>query len=79
MKQQNLAAQFVVCIKNEGYLASLEQRKIYQVLPDDLAVQHGLIRVVDESGEDYLYPAERFVPIALPETVEKAFQQMFQP
>lgn len=46
---------------------------------DDLAVQHGLIRVVDESGEDCLYPAERFVPIALPETVEKAFQQMSQP
>lgn len=46
---------------------------------DDHAVQHGLIRLVDESGEDYLYPAERFVPIALPETVEKAFQQMSQP
>jgi hypothetical protein len=51
---------FVVCVKNEGYPASLELRKIYQVLPDARAVEHQMIRVIDESGEDYLYPANYF-------------------
>jgi hypothetical protein len=73
MKQHNLEAQFVVCIKNGGYPASLELRKIYQVIPDARAVEHRLIRVVDESGEDYLYPADYFVPIELPQAVEKVF------
>ncbi|MFQ5606097.1 MAG: hypothetical protein ACE5HS_22725 [bacterium] len=65
--------QFVVCIKNDSYLASLELRKIYQLLPDNDAEKHNLIRIVDESGEDYLYPADFFVPIDLPETLEKVF------
>ena len=73
MKQHNLEMQFVVCIKNEGYPASLELRKIYQVIPDARAAEHRLIRVIDESGEDYLYPADYFVPIELPQAVEKAF------
>jgi hypothetical protein len=51
----------------------LELRKIYQVIPDARAVEHRLIRVVDESGEDYLYPADYFVPIELPQAVEKVF------
>ena len=69
----SLEMQFVVCIKNEGYPASLELRKIYQVIPDARAAEHRLIRVIDESGEDYLYPADYFVPIELPQAVEKAF------
>jgi len=63
---------FVICIKNDGYPASLEPRKIYQMVPDESAEKHNLIRVVDESGDDYLYPAEFFVPIELPEAIEKA-------
>ena len=73
MKQHKLGTQFAVCIKNEGYPASLEVRKIYKVIPDTSAGKHQYIRVIDESGEDYLYPADYFVPIQLPEAVEKAF------
>jgi len=63
---------YAVCIKNEGYPASLELRKIYQVVPDKKSAMLGLIRIVDDSGEDYLYPANHFVPIKLPRAVEKA-------
>ena len=73
MEQRNLETQFVVCIRNEGYSASLELRKIYQVIPDARAAEHRLIRVIDESGEDYLYPVDYFVPIELPQAVEKVF------
>jgi len=73
MKQYSSETQFVVCIANEGYPASLELRKIYQVIPDARAAEHRYIRVIDESGKDYLYPADCFVPIRLPESVEKAF------
>ena len=61
---------FVVCIHNEGYQASLELHKIYRVLPDADAEKEGDLRVVDESGEDYLYPSDWFVPIAVPEKVQ---------
>ena len=64
---------FVVCINNEGYPASLELRKIYRVIPDARAAERRLIRVIDESGEDYLYPVDYFVPIELPRTIEKVF------
>ena len=67
---------FVVCVSNEGYAASLELRKIYRALPDPQAAAHDLIRVVDESGEDYLYPSDYFIPIALPQTVSKAFASL---
>ena len=63
---------FVVCLKNKGYDVSLERRKIYQVLPDPRAAKHGLIRVVDESGEDYLYPEDFFAPIELPQPIRRA-------
>lgn len=65
---------YVVCIDNAEYPSSLELRKIYQCLPDPRAEQDGLIRVIDESGEDYFYAKESFVPIAVPEVVEKVFQ-----
>ncbi|MBI4762283.1 MAG: hypothetical protein ACOYYF_12025 [Chloroflexota bacterium] len=63
--------QFVVCINNKGYQASLEPRKIYQVIPDKEAESHKMLRVVDESGEDYLFPASCFSPISLPQTLIK--------
>jgi hypothetical protein len=62
----------VVCVRNEGYPASLERRKIYVALSDRAAGQHGMIRVIDESGESYLYPKEFFREIALPKAVKKA-------
>jgi hypothetical protein len=63
---------FVVCIKNAGYPASLELHKIYRVLPDNEAAEDDDIRVVDESGEDYLYPASYFAAIKVPAAVEKS-------
>jgi hypothetical protein len=68
-----LKTQFVVCIKNEGYVASLELRKIYQVVEDTRAEEHGLIRVIDESGEGYLYPVEYFAAVELPQAIEEVF------
>ena len=61
--------QFVVCLKNKGYEPSLEPRKIYQVLSDKEAESHKMIRVIDESGEDYLFPVNLFSPISLPQTL----------
>ncbi len=64
---------FAVCIDNSGYPASLEVHKIYRVLPDAEAAQDGDLRIIDESGEDYLYAAEMFVVVQLPEEVEESF------
>jgi len=72
MEQKNSKKVFVVCIKNEGYAASLELRKIYEVIPDEPAADHQMIRVVDESGEDYLFPSDFFIPIDLPKPIEQA-------
>lgn len=66
--------QFVVCIDNKGYKASLEIGKLYRVITDEEAVAHGYLRVIDESGEDYGYSANRFFPIQLPQELEKALQ-----
>jgi hypothetical protein len=63
---------FVICIENSEYLTSLEKRKIYEVLQDVEANKNGYIRVIDESGEDYLYPASCFVDASLPKSVEAA-------
>jgi hypothetical protein len=64
--------QLVVCIDNEGFPASLEKRKIYVVLADRAAEHHGLLRVIDESGDDYLHPKAFFRTIALSRSVKKA-------
>lgn len=61
---------FAVCVDNEGYEASLERNKIYVVLPDEEAGRPGDVRVIDESGEDYLFSADRFVAIEVPAAVE---------
>ncbi len=70
MKRKTLPDRFVVCVRNRGFAASLELRKIYCAIPDAVAESHRLIRVVDESGEDYLFPESCFVSIELP--VQKA-------
>jgi len=64
---------FVVCVRNDDYQASLELRKIYRVLPDEKAKKKALLRVLDESGEDYLYPTDFFVPIEVPEEALSVF------
>jgi hypothetical protein len=67
-----VSKQLVVCVGNEGYEASLEKRKIYVALSDADAEKHGLLRVVDESGDDYLYPRTLFHSIALSPSAMKA-------
>ena len=69
---------FVVCVKNDEYEGALELRKIYEVLADADAEPHDLIRVVDESGEDYLYPRGWFLPIDLPQQLEEAIVEIAQ-
>jgi len=64
--------QLVVCVENEGYAVSLERRKLYVVLVDAVAEKRGLLRVIDESGDDYLYPKSFFRSVALPQSVKKA-------
>ncbi len=75
-KRKDSSSKFVVCIRNENYTASLELHKIYRVLPDPDAERDGDLRIVDETGDDYLYPAERFVVVELPEAVEASLLQM---
>lgn len=66
------ASQVLICVENKGYQASLEKRKIYVSVPDSEALKHGHVRVVDESGEDYLYPKSLFLPITVPAALRKA-------
>lgn len=63
---------FAVCVRNRGNEASLELRKLYEIVPDSDAERDGMIRVIDESGEDYLFPATFFVVAPLPASVEDA-------
>ncbi len=65
----------VICVSNDGYVASLERRKIYESIPDAAAAKRGLLRIVDESGEDYLYSAEMFVEASLPTSVRRAVME----
>lgn len=67
---------FVVCIENENYPASLEFGKIYRVVADEKAAHHKLIRIIDESGEDYIYSENSFVAIELPQLAEDAFMAL---
>ncbi len=67
---------YVVCVRNDDYPASLELRKLYRVPEDSFASQHSMIRVVDESGEDYLYPSDFFVRIELPAAIEKTLAEI---
>jgi hypothetical protein len=65
----------VICVKNDGYAISLERRKLYVVLADTQAAKHGQLRIVDESGEDYLYPQEYFVTVELPQSFRRRVLQ----
>ena len=77
MTQSTTARQpeYVVCVDNSDHPVSLELYKIYRTLPDDDAAAAGDLRVVDESGEDYLFSAAAFVPISLPERVRSSLQR----
>ncbi len=75
MPKKTPPCQFLLCVKNEDYPASLEVRKIYQLIPDAEAAAHRYVRVIDESGEDYLYPEDYFVAIELPHAAVTAFMQ----
>lgn len=64
--------QLVICVENSGYEASLERRKIYEAVADSASAKQGLLRVIDESGEDYLYPESMFVEASLPAAIRRA-------
>ena len=71
-----MSHRFVVCTSNEGYEASLEPRKLYELIDDPQAKAVGMLRVIDESGEDYLFPEQLFVRITLPESLEKQLSEV---
>ena len=75
MAKKNTKPRFAICIDNDG-CDDLDLRKIYQVLPDDEAAKEHFLRIVDESGEDYLYPATRFVVVDLPQAVVAKLQSI---
>jgi hypothetical protein len=70
------ATHFAICIHNGEYAGTLEVRKVYELLEDPIAAKRNYIRVIDESGEDYLYPASWFVPVAVPESVEQVLHDL---
>jgi hypothetical protein len=74
MKKPTSTRSYLLCVRNDGYPASLLVRRLYRRLPDRGAAARGLVRVVDESGEDYLYPEKLFVPITLSRPVARAMQ-----
>ena len=71
-KPKRSPTRFVICLDNKGYSVSLEKRKIYVALPDAMALKHGQVRVIDESGADYLYPKSLFLPIPVPQSLRRA-------
>ena len=75
--RKNSAARFVICIDNSEYPASLELHKLYRVISDKEAEREGDLRVIDESGEDYLYPSDYFAPVELPRTVIRALRKTY--
>ena len=72
VRTKKARARFVVCIRNKGYEASLEVGKFYRIIPDAEAERHGYLRIIDESGEDYGYTADRFFSMDVPRPVERA-------
>ena len=71
MSRPTTDTEYVVCVRNDE-CEDLEIRKIYQILPDKRAARDGYLRVVDESGEDYLYPETYFAPVTLPQQAQRA-------
>ena len=71
-----MKSRFILCINNEGYEALIELRKLYENIPDKEAERHGQVRIIDESGEDYLFPASYFAPVRLlAETKQKILER----
>ncbi len=76
-KSSTVRRKFLLCINNKGYEASLELRKLYEKVPDKEAESHGQVRIIDESGEDYLYPDSYFAPVRLlKETKNKILEEV---
>jgi hypothetical protein len=75
MSNAELKPEFAICIRNDNHPASLEVHKVYRLLPDVDAASHKMLRVIDESGEDYLYPEDFFVRIELPRAAEAMFSE----
>ena len=73
MKRQGTELRFAICINDGGYVDDLKVRTVYQVLPDESAAKSNYLRIVDETDEDYLYPADNFVLIDMPREAEKVF------
>jgi hypothetical protein len=73
MPKKKPPGRFLLCIKNDDYTASLEVRKVYRLIPDATSEKRHFVRIIDESGEDYLYPEHYFVPIELPQTAIDVF------
>jgi hypothetical protein len=71
-----MRSQFAICVCNDEYPASLDLRKLYPVLKDEFADKHGMVRVIDESGEDYLFPEDYFVCLDLPPATRKRLQKI---
>jgi len=71
-KKPKREIQFAVCVNNKKYEASLEIGKLYRIIPDEEAESHGYLRIVDESGEDYGYSADRFFRLEVPQPLERA-------
>lgn len=72
MANKSVPVQFLLCIRNGDYPASLEVRKVYEAIPDEKAAARHFVRVIDESGEDYMYPESYFVLVELPQAAVKA-------
>lgn len=77
MKTTKSTPRYAICVDSSKYPASLELHKIYRVLPDKDAQADGDFRVIDENGEDYLFPADYFLPIELPQTIVRALKKSF--
>ena len=73
---ENRQRHYVICVRNDDYAASLELKKLYEVLDDEFGAKHQMIRVIDESGEDYLYPESYFVRVDLPAAVERTLRKI---
>lgn len=76
-EKRKVSRRYAVCIKNKGNEASLERNKLYVLLPDRRAEADGLVRVIDEDGEDYLYPADWFVAVEVPKAVQASLLSAF--
>jgi hypothetical protein len=77
MRVQQTAGSFALCVEDGG-MEDLEARKVYQVLPDREASREGYVRIIDESGEDYMYPSDLFVPLKLPPAVVRRFKKRME-